>query len=340
MRALVIAKHGPPEVMRIQEQPEPRPAGGEVRIAVKAAGINFADLLARLGLYPDAPKPPCVVGYEVAGEVESLGDGVEGVSVGQGVMAPTKFGGYAELAVVPASDLIPLPECWSFEEGAAVPVVYATAYAGLVRYGALREGERLLVQAAAGGVGIAATQIAKKLGAEIFGTASASKHDAVRGFGVDHAIDYRTQDFAKEVRRITGEKAPLDLVIDGIGGPSFKKGFSLLRPGGRLVMLGAAAVMEGERRNVARALRTVLTMPRFNPLTMMSGSRAAIGVNMLRIWQDRGSMMAEYGEPLTKLIDDGTIKPVVAKAFPLDQGADAHRYVAERKNIGKVVLTV
>jgi NADPH:quinone reductase-like Zn-dependent oxidoreductase len=235
---------------------------------------------------------------------------------------------------------MPLPEGWSFEEGASFPVVYATAYAGLVRYGNLAAGERLLVQAAAGGVGIAATQIGKKLGAEIFGTASASKHDAIRAVGVQHAIDYRANDFAKEVQRITGEKAPLDLVIDGIGGSSFRRGFKLLRPGGRLVMLGASAVMEGERRNIPKALRTVVTMPRFNPITMMSSSRAAIGINMLRIWQDRGSMMGEYAEPLTAMIADGSIRPVVAEAFPLERGPDAHRYVAARKNVGKVVLTV
>ncbi|HEY7631998.1 MAG TPA: medium chain dehydrogenase/reductase family protein [Thermoleophilaceae bacterium] len=340
MRALVITEHGPPEVLRVIDQPDPQPGPGQVRIAVKAAGINFADLMARVGLYADAPKPPCVVGYEVAGEIESLGAGVEGFSVGQRVMAPTKFGGYAELAVTPAADLVPLPDDWSFEQGAAVPVVYATAYAGVVRYGAVHKGEKLLVQAAAGGVGIAATQIGKHFGAEVFGTASGSKLDAIRGFGVDHPIDYRTKDFAKEIRRITGEKEPLDLIIDGIGGASFKKGYRLLRPGGRIVMIGASAVMEGERRNIPRALRTVLSMPRFNPLTMMSSSRAAIGLNMLHIWQDKGSMMGEYGQPLSELIAAGTIKPVVAEAFPLERGADAHRFVAERKNIGKVVLTV
>src|ERR1043165_6257668 len=137
MRALVITAHGPPEMLKVLEQPEPRTGPGQVRIAGKAAGINFADLLARLGFYGDAPKPPCVVGYEVAGEVESLGDGVEGVQVGDRVLAPTKFGGYAELAVAPPADVLPLPEGWSFEEGAAFPVVYATAYAGLVRYGNL-----------------------------------------------------------------------------------------------------------------------------------------------------------------------------------------------------------
>src|SRR5919201_7037034 len=245
-----------------------------------------------------------------------------------------------ELVVVPASDAIPLPEAWSFEEGAAMPIVYATAYAGLLRYGSLRAGERLLVQAAAGGVGIAATQIAKRVGAEVFGTASGAKHEAVRGFGVDHPIDYRTKDFAEEVRRITGERRPLDLVLDGIGGPSFRKGYRLLRPGGRLVMLGASAVMGGERRNLGRAVRTVVGTPRFDPLRMMSDSRAAIGLNMLRIWQDKGSMMSAYADPLTGMIADGTIKPVVAEVFPLERGGDAHRYLAERKNVGKVVLTV
>jgi NADPH:quinone reductase-like Zn-dependent oxidoreductase len=340
VRALVITEHGPPEVLKVLEQPDPQPGAGEVRIAVKAAGINFADLMARVGLYQDAPKPPCVVGYEVAGEIESVGDGVDGFSVGDRVMAPTKFGGYAELAITPAADLVALPDGWSFEQGAAVPVVYATAYAAVVRYGALHAGERVLVHAAAGGVGIAATQIAKKVGGEIFGTASAPKHDAIRGFGVDHAIDYRQQDFAKEIRRITGEEAPLDLVVDGIGGSSFRKGYKLLRAGGRIVMLGASAVMQGERRNIPRALRTVVTMPRFNPLTMMSSSRAAIGVNMLRIWQDKGTLMGEYGKPLTELMADGTIQPVVAESFPLERGADAHRYLAERRNVGKVVLTV
>jgi NADPH:quinone reductase-like Zn-dependent oxidoreductase len=339
VRALVIAKHGPPEVMVVQERPDPTPGPGEVRIAVKSAGINFADLLARLGLYPDGPKPPCVVGYEVAGEVDAVGDGVEGISVGDRVMAGTRFGGYAELAVAPAAGVLPLLDGWSFEEGASFPVVYATAYAALLRYGSLRRGERLLLQAAAGGVGIASTQIAKHVGAEVFGTASASKHHAIRGFGVDHAIDYRSQDFAKEVRRITGQKHPLDVIVDGVGGRSFKQGYSLLNAGGRLVCIGASAIMEGESRNLPRALRTLASMPRFNPLRMMSQSRAVIGLNMLRIWDAHGAS-PEDTAALAELVATGTVRPVVAEAFPLERGGDAHRFVAERKNVGKVVLTV
>src|SRR3954463_7093861 len=225
MKALVITEHGPPDVMGVQERPDPEPGPGEVRIAVRAAGVNFADLLARVGLYPDAPKPPGVVGYEVAGDVDAVGEGVDELQAGQRVMGACRFGSYAQLAVAKTGTVLPLPDGWSYAEGAAMPVTYSTAYAALVRFGGLRAGERVLIQAAAGGVGIAATQIAKLLGAEVFGTASAAKHDAIRGFGVDHPIDYRNKDFVKEVRRIAGDKKPLDLVMDAIGGKSFKKSF-------------------------------------------------------------------------------------------------------------------
>jgi NADPH:quinone reductase-like Zn-dependent oxidoreductase len=206
MRALVITQHGPPEVLKVLDRPDPAVGPGEVRIAVKAAGLNFSDLLARVGMYPDAPKPPCVIGYEVAGDVESVGEGVESVGPGDRVISGSRFGGQAELVVAREADVIPLPEAWSYEKGAALPVVYATAYAGMIRYGNVLEGERVLIHAAAGGVGIAATQLGKHLGAELYGTASASKHDAVRGFGIEHPIDYHSQDFVKEIRRITGEK--------------------------------------------------------------------------------------------------------------------------------------
>ena len=204
MRAVVITKHGGPEVLQVQERLDPPVGPGEVRIAVKAAGINFADTLARTGLYRDCPRVPCVVGYEVAGEVESVGDGVESLRPGERVLAGTWFNGQAELVTVREHMVYKLPEQLSFAEGAAFPVNYATAQAGLVVMGGLKQGERVLIHAAAGGVGIAATQIAKRIGAEIFGTATASKHDAIREQGVDHAIDYRTQDFAAEVHRLTG----------------------------------------------------------------------------------------------------------------------------------------
>jgi NADPH:quinone reductase-like Zn-dependent oxidoreductase len=337
VRALVVTKHGPPEVLKIQERPDPEVGAGQVRVRVRAAGINFADLMARMGLYPDAPKPPCVVGYEIAGEVDSVGQGVEGFAPGDRVMGGTRFGGHAELAVTAPDVLQPLPDGWSFEEGAAMPVNYATAYAGLVRYGALHEGERVLVHAAAGGVGIAAVQIAKLCGAEVYGTASASKHDAIRGFGVDHPIDYRSQDFVEEVRRIAGEEEPLDLVMDAIGGKSFKRSYSLLRAGGRLVCFGAAGLVSGDRRDIPRTLKTLAQSPRFSSLKLASESKAVIGLNMLRLWDAKGSI-EEFAEPLRKWVENGEIRPVVAEAFPLERAADAHRLMQERKNVGKVVL--
>jgi NADPH:quinone reductase-like Zn-dependent oxidoreductase len=339
MRALVITEHGSPDVMRIQERPDPQPGPGEVRVRVHAAGINFADLMARTGLYPDGPKPPCVVGYEIAGDVESVGPGVEGFEPGQRVMGGTRFGGYAELVAAPAAALLPLPEGWSYEEGAALPVVYSTAYAALVRYGSLHAGERVLIHAAAGGVGIAATQIAKLVGAEIYGTASASKHEAIRGFGVDHPIDYRSQDFAKEVRRISGDKRALDLVLDGIGGNTMRKGFGLLRAGGRLVGIGISAAQAGERRKIPTTLRTFALTPPLHPLALMSSSRSFIGINMLRLWDEQGSL-DEFIQPLLEWVEQGAIRPVVSEAFPLEQGPDAHRYLHERRNVGKVVLTL
>jgi NADPH:quinone reductase-like Zn-dependent oxidoreductase len=339
VKALVITEHGPPEVLRVQERPDPEPGPGEVRVKVKASGINFADLMARVGLYPDAPKLPSVVGYEVAGEVDKLGDGVEGLTVGDRVIAGTRFGGYAELVVAPRNAVLPLLEDWGFEEGAAFPVNYATAYAGIVRYGALLEGERVLIHAAAGGVGIAATQVAKLRGGEVFGTASGSKHDAIRGFGVDHPIDYRTHDFVEEVRRITGEKQPLDLVMDAIGGKSWKQSYSLLRAGGRLVAFGAASLVSGERRSIPTALKTLAQTPRFNPMRMASESKAVIGLNMLKVW-DSKKTLDEFIDPLQGWLNEGRLRPVVAEAFPLERGPDAHRFMMERKNVGKVVLTL
>ena len=331
MRAVVIPKHGPPEVLKVQERPAPdRPLGGHALIDVRAAGINFADTMARIGLYPDAPKPPCVVGYEVAGTVAAVGPGVDGLREGDRVLAGTQFSGYAEQVKVNAADVVPLPDGMSFEQGAAIPVNYATAWAGLIRYGGLQPGERVLIHAAAGGVGIAATQIAKRHGAEVHGTASPSKHDAIREQGVDHPIDYRRDGWERDLPKF-------DLIMDAIGGRSFRISYDHLRAGGRLVCFGASAVAPGERRNLVAAARTALRMPRFNLIKQMSESKAVIGLNMLTLWKEAGTL-DPWIEPLRELMEDGTIRPVVAEAFPFERAADAHRMLAERRNVGKVVL--
>ncbi len=342
MRAVVITRHGPPEVLQVQERPDPPVGPGEVRIAVKAAGINFADTLARLGLYPDAPKVPCVIGYEVAGEVESIGDGVKTHKVGDRVFAGTRFRGQAEMVTVPEADALPLPKKVSFEEGAAFPINYATAYAALVIMGGLKQDERVLIHAAAGGVGISATQISRGIGAEIFGTASGSKHDAIREQGVAHTIDYRTQDFAAEVMRITDGEG-VDVIMDALGPTSFRSDYRVLRPGGRLIMYGLSEVQTGTgKRDIGAALRSLVrmplaTMPWWKSLAIMNENKGVFGLNMLH-WWDREGNFRRVIDPLLDGLAKGAFKPVVAEAFPFDRAPEAHRFIEERRNVGKVVL--
>ena len=343
MRAVVLTEVGPPEALKVQERPDPPVGPGEVRVAVRAAGINFADTMARIGMYPDAPKLPCVLGYEVAGDVESVGDGVEGLAVGDRVIAGTRFNGQAELVTVPAGQAIPMPDGVSYEEGAAFPVNYGTAYAALVIMGGLKSGERVLIHAAGGGVGISATQIAKGIGAEIFGTASGSKHDAIRGQGVDHAIDYRTMDFEDEIRRITDGEG-VDVIMDALGPTSFQKDYRLLRQGGRLIMYGASELQTGSgKRNLVGALRSVVrmpvaTMPWWKSIGVINQNKGVFGLNMLS-WWDREGNLDRLTEPLLDAFGKGDLRPVVAEAFSFDRAPDGHRFIEERRNVGKVVLT-
>jgi NADPH:quinone reductase-like Zn-dependent oxidoreductase len=331
MRAVVITKHGGPGVLQVQEQADPSPGAGEVLIDVAAAGINFADVMARMGLYPDAPKTPCVVGYEVAGTVAELGPDVQGLTAGQRVFVSTKFGGYASRVVVPASNVFPLPDALSFEQGAGIPVNYGTAWAGLIGYGSLAAGERVLVHSAGGGVGIAATQIAKQAGAEVYGTASPGKHAQILELGLDHALDYRKDGWERGLPKF-------DVILDAVGGRSFRRSYSLLRPGGRLVLFGVSTFVSGERRNLFTALRGVLSTPRFSLLKQISESKTVIGLNMLSLWKEHGSLEPWIG-PLTSLLADGTVKPVIAGSYSFEDAGAAQTMIVERRNVGKVVLT-
>lgn len=331
MRTVEVTKHGGPEVLKVAERADPALRPGWVRIEVGACGINFADVMARIGVYPDAPKPPCTVGYEVAGTVIALGDGVEELTHGTRVIAGTKFGGYSSEVTVPERDCLVLPDRLTLEQGAAIPVNYATAWAALIGYGCLQPGERVLIHSAGGGVGIAATQIAGRFGAsEIYGTASPAKHQRIRDLGVDHALDY------KEVA-VKGALPPFDVILDPIGGRSLRTSYSLLRPGGRLIAYGASGVVSGGKRNLLSALRTVARMPRFSLIKQMSESKAVIGLNMLSLWNDRETL-EPWIEPLRELLDDGTVDPVIAASFPFGQAGDAQEMLIQRRNVGKVVL--
>src|SRR5882762_1307607 len=222
MRAIVTSRNGDVDVLKIETRPDPVPGKGEVLIRVKAAGLNFADILARQGLYPDAPPKPCVLGYEVSGIIEAAGEGVPQDPIGKPVIAMTHFGGQAELVAVPFRQIFEKPEQLSFEQGAAIPVNYLTAWALLVTMGGLKKGESVLIHNAGGGVGLAALDIAKHIGAVTYGTASTGKHSFLKERGLDHAIDYRNQDWLPVLMDLTQGRG-VELAIDPLGGASWKK---------------------------------------------------------------------------------------------------------------------
>jgi len=337
MKAIWITRAGGPEVLEVRDGPDPVPRAGEVRVRVRAAGLNFADIMARLGLYPDAPKLPAVVGYEVAGVVDALGPGVTTPEVGTRVLGMTRFGGQAELVCVPAVQAVPMPEAMSFEEGAALPVNYLTAYHALFRVAAVRPREKVLVHMAAGGVGLAALQLCRTVeGVETFGTASASKHGAVREQGCQHPIDYRTQDYEAEVRRLTGGRG-VDVVLDPLGGKDWRKGYRLLRPAGRLVAYGFANLASGEKRDYLRLAQEMVQVPIHTPLGLMNDNRAVAGVNIGHLWGEV-EMLSEELSTIVALYQRGAIKPHVDVSFPFARAADAHRHIQSRRNVGKVVL--
>ena len=248
-----------------------------------------------------------------------------------GFSAGTRFGGYAEIVNVAATDAVPLPESLSFEQGAAIPVNYATAWAALHGYGSLRAGERVLIHAAAGGVGIAAIQLAKAAGAECTAPRRRASTQRLAEFGVDRAIDYRRDGWWKGL-------PPYDIVLDALGGTSLKRSYDLLRPGGRLVAYGFSAMQQGEKRSLRTALPQLLPMLRgFNLLKQLSESKAVIGLNMLALWDDRGTPRA-----VDRAADHGARRRHRRAGRPrgraVREGREAHRILAARENVGKVVL--
>jgi synaptic vesicle membrane protein VAT-1 len=337
MRSIWITKFAGPDALEVRESPDPNAGPGEVRVRVRASGLNFADVMAAQGLYPDAPKPPCVVGYEAAGVIDAIGEGVTDLAVGQRVMALSRFGAHTDTLVVPAQQAVPMPDEMSFEEGAALPVNYITAYHMLFRVAGLRAGEKVLVHMAAGGVGIAALQLCRTVpNVTTFGTASASKHEAIRAQGCDHPIDYHTVDYAEEIRRITNGKG-VDIVLDALGGKDWKKGYELLRPAGKLVAFGFANMASGETKSFLNMARQAIGIPIFTPMGLMDTNRSVGGVNIGHLWGEM-EMLREEVDALVALYREGKIKPHVSDSFPFDRAADAHRTITGRRNVGKVVL--
>lgn len=336
MRQVVIPRHGGPEVLRLEDAPLPQPGPGQLRIAVSAAGINFADILIRQGVYPGARPPPCVPGHEISGVVDEVGDGVDPMWKGRAVLALGDYGGYAQYHVIDADRVLPKPADLEFPAAAGLPLNYVTAWLLLIVMGSLRGDQTLLIQNAGGGVGLAALDIARHVGARTIGTASPGKHEFLLSRGLDHAVDYRQTGWHKEVATITRNRG-VDLIIDPMGPKSWKQGLSLLANGGRLGMFGIAEAARPGLSGKLRLLKGMIGAPVFHPSGLIRGNRGVFGCNVHQMYESRTRLNGWLGAILQG-VAEGWVRPHTDRCFPLAEAAEAHAWIEARKNLGKVIL--
>jgi len=339
MRQIVNTANGGSDVLEIQEVPDLSPDTNELLIKVKASGLNFADILARKGQYPDGPSKPCVMGYEVSGVVSAVGQEVDKSWLGKEVIAFTRFRGQAEQVLVHPAQVFAKPEGLTFEEAAAIPVNYITAYLLITVMGALQPEDSVLIHNVGGGVGIAALDLAMHIGATTYGTASQRKHQFLRDRGLDFAIDYRNKDWYEEIMSLTDGKG-VELVTDPLGGKEWKRSYKVLRGTGRLGMFGISSASEGTEgglKGLWNMAKTVVGMPLFHPLPLLNKNRGVFGVNLGHLWHEQEKARL-WMDKLLKGVEEGWVNPYVDTTFSFDNVAEAHRYIEERKNIGKVIL--
>jgi len=335
MERVVYTKRGGLESIDFASCEESGPATGEVRIRVHRAGINFADLMMRQGLYGSAPDFPFTPGYEASGEISAVGIGVEGLEVGQRVLAMTGFGGYAQSVTVPARRVIPIPDSMSFDAAASLGVTYGTAYHMLVHLGGLRAGHSVLIHHAAGGVGTAAAQICRAVGAtNLIGTASAAKKEFVETQGM-RFVDRDSEDFVAVCKSLTDGKG-VHQVIDPVGGSHLMRSYKALRNGGKLHCFGASSAIPSSNRSMFAALKMWRSTPKFDPLKMMNSNKAVFGVHMGRLEDE--SLFADHMGALAQMLVAGQIEPIIDSVWPYRQVADAQKHMHDRKNRGKILL--
>ena len=300
-QSIFVTKHGVPDVLKLKSDSLKEPIIGEVCVKIKYSGINFADIMGRMGLYPTAPKPPYVPGFEIAGIIEKTGDDKTKNLVGRAVVGLSRFHGYSTHTNVPVNQLFFINEKW-LDVAAAIPVNYLTAYFMMIHQAAIRENEWFLIHGIGGGVGIAALQIAQHLGVKIIGTCSGWKHDQIREMGVEHLIDYRSENFKDRVLEITDGNGA-DVIIDSLGGKALKDSFGCLAEFGRLISYGFSKAAPGTKKNILKILPEYLGMPKFNPMHLMSKNKGVFGFH-LGLIKKRQDLVKKYGSLLLKWLDD------------------------------------
>ncbi len=330
-KRVVISRKGGPEVLQVVEDELPELQFGEVRVKIFAAGVAFADIASRIGIYPTAPPIPFSPGYDIIGVVDKVGDGMSSLSEGQTVAALLPhFGGYAEFVNVPENLLIPVPDGLDLAEAVSIVLNYLTAHRMLHRSARVKSGERILVHGAAGGVGTALLQLGKEVGLEIYGTASKSKHELVSGLGAI-PIDYRSEDYVERICSLTGDG--VDAVFDGIGGTNLSRSYSTLRKGGRLVSFGFVGAVKGSKIEVP------LTFARLFLFKLIpDGKKALFYGDTPRFVEKDNTWYRETMTALLSLLARGKIKPVVGERIPLVEAARAHALMETAAISGKIVL--
>tara|TARA_Y100001968_G_C19326656_1_gene702119 strand:+ start:33 stop:1055 length:1023 start_codon:yes stop_codon:yes gene_type:complete len=335
MRKIVYPKAGGVETIEIVEDADPVPERGEVCIRIHRAGINFAELMMRQGLYGSSPDFPFTPGYEASGVVIGVGEGVDSLREGDRVLAMTGFGGYSEKVCLDSRRAIPIPDSVSFDQAASIPVTYGTAFHMLVHLGGIREGDSVLIHHAAGGVGTAVAQICEAFGASlVVGTASTPKRSFVESMGM-RFVDREKEDFEEVCKQMTDGRG-VHHAIDPVGGSHLLRSYKSLRKGGKLYYFGASAAVKGERRSRLSELRMWWGMPRFDPIRLMTSNKAVFGVHMGLLEDD--SVFKSHLASLSKMLEEGKIDPVIDSVWRFENVADAQMHIHNRKNKGKVLL--
>lgn len=338
MRQIWMNNKGEVDVMEVREVGVPDPGPGQVRVKVGAAGVNFADVMMRRGLYPDAPKLPAVAGYEVAGTVDDIGPDVAEDILGSNVVAMCNFGGYSESICLPRDQVWVLPAGVSATVAAAVPVNYLTAWQMVRVMAPVTEGDLVLIHSAAGGVGQAVIQLCRLAGARVIGSASPAKHSYLRDQGLEHVFDSRRSDFSREVMAFT-EGRGVDVALEPRNGRWIMESYRSLAKCGRLVLFGFSNAATGKSSGTLSALRTLAGVPwlRINPISLMNDNKSVAGVNLGRMW-DQQKRTAGWMSALLDLLSAGSISPVIDAEFSFAEAGKAHRRLEDRLNVGKVVL--
>lgn len=326
MKAIVFDDFGPADVLQLRDVAVPELRDSDLLVLNHAAGVNRADIIQRTGGYgKDSFGDSAVMGLEIAGEVIAMGAAVEGFTLGDRVMGIVGGGGYAEQARIDYRMAMPIPRAMDYAQAGGIPEAFVTAHEATFHLGRLQAGEAVLIHAAGSGVGSAAVQLARATGARVFATASAGKLDRVRELGADVAIDYKADDFAKVIEHETAGKG-VDVIVDFIGGPYFERNIASLNFGGRLIEVGLLGGAKGATlpldRLLYRHLQVIGTVMKSRPQTV------------------KQAMTERFRERWLHAFDDGTLKPVIDREFPLARAAEAQQRMESSSGIGKIILTM